>query len=99
MIRVLIAGYHGFGNCGDEAILQAMTANIRAMAKDVEITALSYNPEFTKTEYGINSVQRFNMLQVLSAIKHSDICLVVVELFCRMAQVHAHLCTILLLLK
>ena len=45
------------------------------MAKDVEITALSYNPEFTKTEYGINSVQRFNMLQVLSAIKHSDICL------------------------
>lgn len=54
MIRVLIAGYHGFGNCGDEAILQAMTANIRAMAKDVEITALSYNPEFTKTEYGIN---------------------------------------------
>ena len=53
MIRVLIAGYHGFGNCGDEAILQAMTANIRAMAKDVEITALSYNPEFTKTEYGI----------------------------------------------
>lgn len=33
MIRVLIAGYHGFGNCGDEAILQAMTANIRAMAK------------------------------------------------------------------
>lgn len=75
MIRVLIAGYHGFGNCGDEAILQAMTANIRAMAKDVEITALSYNPEFTKTEYGINSVQRFNMLQVLSAIKHSDIVL------------------------
>ena len=40
MIRVLIAGYHGFGNCGDEAILQAMTANIRAMAKDVEITGL-----------------------------------------------------------
>ena len=62
MIRVLIAGYHGFGNCGDEAILQAMTANIRAMAKDVEITALSYNPEFTKTEYGINSVQRFCLL-------------------------------------
>ena len=75
MINLLIAGYHGFGNCGDEAILKAMTTNIRKIAKDVEITALSYNPEFTKTEYGIESVQRFNVLQVLSAIRHSDIIL------------------------
>ncbi len=75
MINLLIAGYHGFGNCGDEAILKAMTTNIRKIAKDVEITALSHNPEFTKTEYGIESVQRFNVLQVLSAIRHSDIIL------------------------
>ena len=54
MIRVLIAGYHGFGNCGDEGYSSGYDSNIRAMAKDVEITALSYNPEFTKTEYGIN---------------------------------------------
>ena len=35
MINLLIAGYHGFGNCGDEAILKAMTTNIRKIAKDV----------------------------------------------------------------
>lgn len=75
MIKLLIAGYHGFGNCGDEAILQAMTTNIRALADDIDITALSYRPEFTKTEYGINSVGRFNTFQVLSAIKNSDIVL------------------------
>lgn len=75
MINLLIAGYHGFGNCGDEAILKAMTTNIRDIAKDVEITALSHNPDFTKTEYGIKSVQRFNVFQVLSAIRHSDIIL------------------------
>ncbi len=75
MINLLIAGYHGFGNCGDEAILQAMTTNIRAMADDVNITALSNKPEFTKTEYGINSVQRFRIFSVLSAIRQCDIML------------------------
>lgn len=75
MINLLIAGYHGFGNCGDEAILKAMTTNIRGLADDVDITALSHNPEFTKNEYGIKSVQRFNVFQVLSAIGHSDIIL------------------------
>ncbi len=75
MINLLIAGYHGYGNCGDEAILQAMTTNIRNMAKDVNITALSYRPDFTKTEYGISSVQRFNIPQVIYAIRSSDIIL------------------------
>lgn len=75
MINILIAGYHGFGNCGDEATLQAMTFNIRDMASDVKITALSYKPELTKTEYNIESVQRFNALQVFNAIRRSDIIL------------------------
>ena len=75
MINLLIAGYHGFGNCGDEAILLAMTTNIRAMAPDVDITALSYKPEFTENEYNVKAVQRFNVVDVLRTIKHSDIVL------------------------
>lgn len=72
MIKILIAGYHGFGNCGDEATLLAMTQNIKKHS-DVEITAFSYKPEFTKKEYNINSVQRFSFLDVFSAIKNNDI--------------------------
>lgn len=75
MIKLLIAGYHGFGNCGDEAILQAMVTNIRKLSVDVDITALSYKPEFTKSEYGIKSVQRFKALDVFRAIKESQIVL------------------------
>lgn len=75
MIKLLIAGYHGYGNCGDEATLLAMIGNIRAMASDVEITAISYNPELTKTEYNIESVQRFNAFELLRAIIKSDIIL------------------------
>lgn len=75
MINLLIAGYHGFGNCGDEAILRAMVTNIRKLPVDVDITALSFKPEFTKNEYGINSVHRFKAWQVLKAIAHSNIVL------------------------
>lgn len=75
MINLLIAGYHGYGNCGDEATLMAMTTNIKAMAQDVNITAISHIPELTKTEYNINSVQRFNAIEVMRAIVKSDIIL------------------------
>ncbi len=73
--KLLIAGYHGFGNCGDEAILQAMVKNIRALPLDLEITALSKKPDFTKTEYNVNSVQRFDLFGVLGAILKSDVVL------------------------
>lgn len=75
MINLLIAGYHGYGNCGDEATLMAMTSNIKEMAPDVNITAISHIPELTKTEYNINSVQRFNAIEVMRAIVKSDIIL------------------------
>lgn len=75
MINLLIAGYHGYGNCGDEATLMAMTRNLKNMAKDINITAISHTPEITKSEYGINSVQRFNAIKVIIAIAKSDIIL------------------------
>lgn len=75
MIKLLIAGYHGFGNCGDEAILQAMVTNIRKLPVDVDITALSYKPEFTEKEYNIKSVQRFKATEVFKAIRESQIVL------------------------
>ncbi len=75
MINLLIAGYHGYGNCGDEATLMAMTTNIKEMAPDVNITAISHIPELTKIEYNINSVQRFNAIEVIRAIVKSDIIL------------------------
>lgn len=75
MINLLIAGYHGYGNCGDEATLMAMTRNIKEMASDVNITAISHIPELTKTEYNINSIQRFNAIEVMRAIVKSDIIL------------------------
>lgn len=75
MTDLLITGYHGYGNCGDEATLLAIKEGVEKMSLDVRITALSYDPEFTKKEYGINAVQKFNVFKVFFALLKSKVVL------------------------
>lgn len=51
-----IMGYYGNQNCGDEAILTALLAGLKKKLPEAEYVVLSSDPEFTKTEYGVNSV-------------------------------------------
>lgn len=72
--RVLISGYYGFGNSGDEAILQAVYANIQSvMDGNVEISVLSNEPEETRRRYGYHTTHRFHFRSVLQAIRKCDV--------------------------
>lgn len=73
MPKILISGYHGFGNCGDEAILQTMCETISKLKDDIQITALSYAPEDTRKLYQIHAVYRFAWKEVLKSIQETDI--------------------------
>lgn len=75
MTELLITGYHGYGNCGDEATLLAIKEGVERMNLDVRITALSFDPEFTKSEYGINAVHKFNPFKVFFALLKSKVVL------------------------
>ena len=70
--RVVISGYYGFGNCGDEAVLLAAIHCLKELKPDIEITVLSNNPAETSERYGVNAVQRWSPLKVLSAILSCD---------------------------
>lgn len=52
---VLISGYYGAGNTGDEAILSGMVSALKAQGIE-DITVLSRNPEETKALHGVNSI-------------------------------------------
>ena len=69
---VVMSGYFGYDNAGDDAIMQTVYGNIKRAAETAEITVLSKNPELTNGRYGYSSVGRFNPLQVRKAIKQSD---------------------------
>ena len=60
--KIVISGYYGFDNCGDEAVLSSMIRSFRQLKPDIRITVLSGNPESTTQEHGVNAVNRWNPL-------------------------------------
>jgi polysaccharide pyruvyl transferase CsaB len=70
--NVVMSGYYGFGNAGDEAILQSIHQNIESSGGDIAITVLSSDPEDTKIRYGYNAVNRFAVFSVLRTLRRSD---------------------------
>ena len=73
--NVVMSGYYGFSNTGDDAILESICQGVRAASDEVELTVLSKDPELTRKQYGLNAVPRFNFLKVISALKKSDLLL------------------------
>jgi len=72
-VKIVLSGYYGFDNIGDEAVLYAIITALKNEIENVELTVLSNNPEKTKALYGVNSVNRWKMSEVVKAIKASDL--------------------------
>ncbi|MCF8020102.1 MAG: polysaccharide pyruvyl transferase CsaB [Vallitaleaceae bacterium] len=75
MKKILISGYYGYFNSGDDAILTSICKDIREISLEHEITILSNNPPSTRLEYGVAAVEKFNFIKVIKAIIKSDIVL------------------------
>ncbi len=59
-IDVVLSGYYGFSNSGDESILEAIISHLRGVCPNISITVLSNTPKETAAMYGVNSVDRFD---------------------------------------
>ncbi len=70
---ILIAGYYGFGNVGDEAILSAMLAGLREQQEDLEFIVVSGNPTETMSNYDVQSIHWKDVEALLNAAKESDL--------------------------
>ncbi len=56
--RVLVSGYFGFGNAGDEAILAGLIAGFQRLSSGAELAVLSGNPAATRSEHGVPAIGR-----------------------------------------
>ncbi|MGH2348024.1 MAG: polysaccharide pyruvyl transferase CsaB [bacterium] len=67
-MRVVLSGYYGFGNLGDEAILAAMLAALRSRLPQASYTVLSGDPSSTEHQHGVTAVGRSSpaLLRALS---------------------------------
>ncbi|RRD94589.1 polysaccharide pyruvyl transferase CsaB [Clostridiales bacterium COT073_COT-073] len=75
MKKVVVSGYYGFKNSGDDAILSSICADLRAISKEIAVTILSNTPEEVPAEYGFPAVHRFRFWPVVKALKACDLLL------------------------
>ena len=73
MYRILISGYYGFNNIGDESILKAVVESLRMDIDDVEITVLSQNPTDTAERFSVTAVDRRSFKAIIPAIHNCDL--------------------------
>ncbi|MBR6098762.1 polysaccharide pyruvyl transferase CsaB [bacterium] len=73
MKKVLISGYYGYDNFGDEAILSVLVDFMKR--RNLDTTVLSHNPLKTSRSYGVKAVKNFNLLQVFVAVLNCNVLL------------------------
>lgn len=73
MSKLLISGYYGFHNKGDDAILKALVSDLRKNFNNIELSVLTANARQTKNRYGVEVINRNKYFKTIKAIFKSDI--------------------------
>lgn len=71
-MHVVLSGYYGFDNVGDDAILLSIIQSLKKWQSDIEITVLSNNPAATEQTYGVKAVNRWKMKEIRQLLKTAD---------------------------
>jgi polysaccharide pyruvyl transferase CsaB len=72
-VRLLISGYYGFGNLGDEALLEVIVRRVRERFPQLDIEVLSATPRSTASTLNVASVPRWQWRSVRDAIGRADV--------------------------
>lgn len=73
MNKIVISGYYGFNNIGDESILTAIISNLKDSVDGIDITVLSQNTELTYNKHKVKAINRRKVFQILREIKKCDL--------------------------
>lgn len=72
-MRIVLSGYYGFDNAGDEALVTAISSSLRSGNDSLEITVLSGNPKQTARAHGVRAVSRVNPLVLIKELYQADL--------------------------
>ena len=82
MKRILISGFLGFGNFGDEALLYVLIHDLVNLGiRRGNVTVISNNPNLTADTYNVNSINRWNLIQLIFNMANHDAIIFVGGLF------------------
>ena len=72
MYNILISGYYGFNNIGDEAVLRTVVDNLRGSFDDIDLTILSHNPADTEEKFHLRAIPRMSLPRIIGAVRRCD---------------------------
>ncbi|MBI3591080.1 MAG: polysaccharide pyruvyl transferase family protein [Candidatus Melainabacteria bacterium] len=82
MKRILISGYLGFENFGDEALLHVLIENLTEVGyKRKDITVISQNPSQTAIFHNVNSISRWNLIDFVNSLLNHNTLIFIGGLF------------------
>jgi polysaccharide pyruvyl transferase CsaB len=68
--RIILNGYYGFDNFGDELILLSLIRLLQHFG--FSVTVISQSPEITRQRYGVSAIGRYNLLQLFFNLWRSN---------------------------
>lgn len=70
-VKIVVSGYIGFDNFGDESILSVLLDNLKR--QNTDITVISSNPQKTKLIHGVKTCKTFDLFSIILAILNCNI--------------------------
>jgi len=71
--KIMISGYYGFNNTGDEAILKSMVGAFKEKIPQIKITVLSQNPLQTSQNYQVKAINRLHLIDIMRCLRDTNL--------------------------
>lgn len=71
--KIVLSGYYGFDNAGDEGVMAAIIHGLRAKDPNIPLVVLSNQPEKTKKSWQVEAVNRWEIKEVWRALGQSSV--------------------------
>lgn len=68
---IVLSGYYGYNNSGDDALLTALLKGLKEADPDLDLLILSAHSRETEKRFGVDAENRFSPLSVYRSLKHS----------------------------
>ena len=72
-LNILVCGYYGFANAGDEAILSVLVDDIRSVHPGATITVLAGSHDDVRGDHGVNAIHWQSVSEMIRAADNADL--------------------------
>ena len=71
--EVILSGYYGFDNMGDETLLSCIIRNLRTVDPEITITVLTKHCAKVRRQFNVAAVNRYRIFKIYRAMRHAKL--------------------------